>query len=67
MGWSYGGYMMMWFEGHSDRFAAPASMMGVYDLRSMYGSTEDFGSPNGISAAPVEVGPLRYVVAIAPC
>ena len=28
MGWSYGGYMMMWFEGHTDRFAASASMMG---------------------------------------
>ncbi len=28
MGWSYGGYMMMWFEGHTDRFQAIASMMG---------------------------------------
>ena len=35
MGWSYGGYMMNWFEGHTDRFKAIASMMGVYDLRSM--------------------------------
>ena len=22
MGWSYGGYMMMWLEGHTDRFKA---------------------------------------------
>ncbi len=22
MGWSYGGYMMMWFAGHTDRFEA---------------------------------------------
>ncbi|OLE56383.1 MAG: hypothetical protein AUG74_19370, partial [Bacteroidetes bacterium 13_1_20CM_4_60_6] len=25
MGWSYGGYMMNWFEGHTDRFKAIAS------------------------------------------
>ncbi|MFB3905001.1 MAG: alpha/beta fold hydrolase [Acidobacteriota bacterium] len=41
MGWSYGGYMMMWFAGHTDRFKAIASMMGVYDLPAMYGSTEE--------------------------
>jgi dipeptidyl aminopeptidase/acylaminoacyl peptidase len=41
MGWSYGGYMMMWFAGHTDRFEAIASMMGVYDLRSMWGGTEE--------------------------
>ena len=45
MGWSYGGYMMMWFEGHTDRFAASASMMGVYDLRSMHGATEELWFP----------------------
>ncbi len=38
MGWSYGGYMMMWFEGHTDRFKTIASMMGLYDLPAMYGS-----------------------------
>jgi dipeptidyl aminopeptidase/acylaminoacyl peptidase len=41
MGWSYGGYMMDWFEGHTDRFKAIASMMGVFDLRSMAGATEE--------------------------
>lgn len=41
MGWSYGGYMMNWFQGHTKRFKALASMMGVYDLRSMWGSTEE--------------------------
>jgi dipeptidyl aminopeptidase/acylaminoacyl peptidase len=45
MGWSYGGYMMMWFEGHTDRFKAIASMMGVYDLRAMYSSTEELWFP----------------------
>jgi dipeptidyl aminopeptidase/acylaminoacyl peptidase len=45
MGWSYGGYMMDWFEGHTTRFRALASMMGVYDLRSMYGATEELWFP----------------------
>jgi dipeptidyl aminopeptidase/acylaminoacyl peptidase len=45
MGWSYGGYMMMWFEGHTDRFKAIASMMGIYDLRSFQGATEELWFP----------------------
>jgi dipeptidyl aminopeptidase/acylaminoacyl peptidase len=45
MGWSYGGYMMMWFEGHTERFKAIASMMGIYDLRSFYGATEELWFP----------------------
>jgi dipeptidyl aminopeptidase/acylaminoacyl peptidase len=45
MGWSYGGYMMDWFEGHTDRFKAIASMMGVYDLKSMFGATEELWFP----------------------
>jgi dipeptidyl aminopeptidase/acylaminoacyl peptidase len=45
MGWSFGGYMMDWFEGHTTRFKALASMMGVFDLRSMYGATEELWFP----------------------
>jgi len=45
MGWSFGGYMMDWFEGHTDRFKAIASMMGVYDLGSFYGATEELWFP----------------------
>jgi len=45
MGWSYGGYMMMWFEGHTDRFKAIASMMGLYDTRSFFGGTEELWFP----------------------
>jgi dipeptidyl aminopeptidase/acylaminoacyl peptidase len=45
MGWSFGGYMMDWFEGRTDRFKAIASMMGVYDLRSFYGATEELWFP----------------------
>ena len=45
MGWSFGGYMMDWFEGHTARFKAIASMMGVYDLKAMYGATEELWFP----------------------
>lgn len=45
MGWSYGGYMMMWFEGHTERFKAIASMMGMYDLRAFHGATEELWFP----------------------
>jgi dipeptidyl aminopeptidase/acylaminoacyl peptidase len=45
MGWSYGGYMMNWFEGHTTRFKALASMMGLYDLKSFYGATEELWFP----------------------
>ncbi len=45
MGWSYGGYMMMWFAGHTQRFQALAAMMGVYDLPSKYGATEELFFP----------------------
>lgn len=46
MGWSYGGYMMDWLQGHTKRYKCLASMMGVYDLRSMWGSTEELWFPN---------------------
>jgi dipeptidyl aminopeptidase/acylaminoacyl peptidase len=45
MGWSYGGYMMDWFEGHTNRFKALASMMSIYDLRSFWGATEELWFP----------------------
>ncbi len=41
MGWSYGGYMMNWFQGHTKRFKCLASMMGIYDQESMWGATEE--------------------------
>lgn len=55
MGWSYGGYMMMWMQGHTDRFKAIASMMGIYDLRSFHGATEELWFPNwDLKGAPWE-------------
>lgn len=43
MGWSWGGYAMNWLQGHNDDnlFKCLVTMMGVYDLRSMYSATEE--------------------------
>jgi len=46
MGWSYGGYMMNWLQGKTKKFKCLASMMGVYDLESMWGATEELWFPN---------------------
>lgn len=40
-GGSYGGYMVNWLLGHTNRFKALVSHAGVYDLRSMAGETEE--------------------------
>ena len=45
MGWSFGGYMMMWMQGQTDRFACQAAMMGIYDLDSFHGATEELWFP----------------------
>jgi dipeptidyl aminopeptidase/acylaminoacyl peptidase len=44
-GGSYGGYMVDWLLGHTDRFKALISHAGVYDLRSMAGETEELWFP----------------------
>jgi dipeptidyl aminopeptidase/acylaminoacyl peptidase len=44
-GASYGGYMIDWIEGHTDRFECLVSHSGVFDLRSMYGATEELWFP----------------------
>jgi dipeptidyl aminopeptidase/acylaminoacyl peptidase len=55
MGWSYGGYMMMWMQGHTDRFRCQAAMMGVYDLPSFHGATEELWFPeHDLGGAPGE-------------
>jgi dipeptidyl aminopeptidase/acylaminoacyl peptidase len=40
-GASYGGYMINWIQGHSDRFRCLVSHDGVYNTASMYGATEE--------------------------
>lgn len=44
-GASFGGYMIDWILGHTDRFKALASHDGVYNLTSMYGVTEELWFP----------------------
>lgn len=40
-GASYGGYMMNWFNGHTDKFRVIVCHDGVYNFHSMYGATEE--------------------------
>lgn len=40
-GASFGGYMINWIAGHTNRFKALVSHDGVYDNRSMWGETEE--------------------------
>ena len=51
-GGSYGGYMVNWINGHSNRFKALISHAGVFNLEAMAGATEElwfteweFGGP----------------------
>jgi dipeptidyl aminopeptidase/acylaminoacyl peptidase len=44
-GASYGGYMIDWIEGHTDVFKCLVAHSGVFDLRSMYGATEELWFP----------------------
>jgi dipeptidyl aminopeptidase/acylaminoacyl peptidase len=44
-GGSYGGYMVNWILGHTDRFKVLLSHAGVYNLESMYGVTEELWFP----------------------
>ncbi|MCB9384759.1 MAG: S9 family peptidase [Bryobacterales bacterium] len=68
-GASYGGYMIDWMLGHTERFRAFVSHAGVYDLPSMYGATEELWFPRWeFEGAPWEkpelydeLSPSRYV------
>lgn len=44
-GASFGGYMVDWILGHTDRFKALVSHDGVYNLTSEYGVTEELWFP----------------------
>ncbi|HEV8435765.1 MAG TPA: S9 family peptidase [Thermoanaerobaculia bacterium] len=44
-GASFGGYMIDWIVGHTDRFKALLSHDGVFNLVSMYGATEELWFP----------------------
>ncbi len=51
-GGSYGGYLVNWILGHTDRFAALVSHAGVYDLMAQFASDGTWGRANNYGAAP---------------
>ncbi|CAM2010904.1 S9 family peptidase [Acanthopleuribacter pedis] len=51
-GGSYGGYMVSWILGHTDRFACLINHAGVYDLMGQFASDYTWGRANNYGAAP---------------
>ena len=51
-GGSYGGYMINWINGHTDRFRALITHAGVYNLESEYGATDELWFPEWEFAGP---------------
>lgn len=46
LGASYGGYMVNWILGHTDRFKCLVSHDGIFNTESMWGTTEELWFPN---------------------
>jgi dipeptidyl aminopeptidase/acylaminoacyl peptidase len=59
-GASYGGYMIDWILGHTDRFKVLVSHDGVFDLRSMYGATEELWFPEWEQQGAPWTNPDQY-------
>lgn len=59
-GGSYGGYMVNWINGHTDRFDALITHAGVYNLESFYGATEELWFPEWEFAGPPWVSRTWY-------
>jgi dipeptidyl aminopeptidase/acylaminoacyl peptidase len=69
-GASYGGYMIFWLAGHTDRFKTLVAHDGVFNPVSMYGSTEELwfvewefggGTPYRSRALYDKWSPLNFV------
>jgi dipeptidyl aminopeptidase/acylaminoacyl peptidase len=59
-GGSYGGFMVNWIAGHTDRFRALISHAGVFDLTSKYGTTEELWFPEWEFGGPPWEKPEHY-------
>lgn len=59
-GASYGGYMMNWFQGRTDRFRTIVNHDGLFDLRSMYFATEELWFPEWEFGGPPWEGSEAY-------
>lgn len=53
-GGSYGGYLVDWILGHTNRFAALVSHAGPYNLMGQFASDATWGRPQNYGAAPWE-------------
>ena len=53
-GASYGGYMISWIAGHTDKFNALVNHDGVFNPESMFGSTEELWFPTWEFGKPWE-------------
>ena len=51
-GGSYGGYLVSWILGHTDRFAALVNHAGVYDLMAQFASDYTWSRSNNYGAEP---------------
>ena len=51
-GGSYGGYLVSWILGHTNRFAALINHAGVYDLMAQFASDATWGRSNNYGASP---------------
>jgi dipeptidyl aminopeptidase/acylaminoacyl peptidase len=60
LGASYGGYMVNWVAGHTDRFNCLINHDGLFDLRSMYFSTEELWFPEWEMGGPAWESPEEY-------
>lgn len=59
-GGSYGGFMVNWIAGHTNRFQALISHAGVFDLTSKYGTTEELWFPEWEFGGPPWEQPEHY-------
>jgi dipeptidyl aminopeptidase/acylaminoacyl peptidase len=59
-GGSYGGYMIDWINGHTNRFKALVSHDGVYNLESEYDGTEELWFPEWEMGGPYWSNPADY-------
>ena len=51
-GGSYGGFLVDWIEGHTDRFKCLISHAGVYDLLGQFASDDTFGRQHSYGGYP---------------
>jgi dipeptidyl aminopeptidase/acylaminoacyl peptidase len=51
-GGSYGGFLVNWIEGHTERFAALVSHAGVYNLMGQFASDATYGRQHSYGGTP---------------